>query len=211
MGKRLYTRAHEQSRLSSRGEMARYDEKFRPLVERYRDEALNWDTDQRDKANISRTTNTARIGLRALTKAAGANTSDIIRGSVTGANVMADAATRGRQVTGWQRLKKLGNVAASARQQQGVVDQGMMNYGNTQASLNRSSEAIKQQLSAMRSQLVGQAVGAAAGMYAGGWWGGSGSGATSTMVDGAGGGVGTGNVGAESYNNMINGTGTLYT
>lgn len=176
---RAYTAAHHQAYKQSKTEMARYDERFRPLVGRARDEALNWDTEQRQQFNIDRTTSDARLGLRRVRQAAGADASDIIRGGTLAGNVMADATTRGSQLTGWQKLKKLGNVAAHARQQQGVVDGQMMNFGNMESSLNQSKAAIDQYLSGMESQLVGQAVGMGAGMYAGGWWNSGGAGKTS--------------------------------
>lgn len=209
MGKRAYTRAHEISRQSSKQEMQRYDGQFRPLVGQARDQALNWDTDQRQQANVDRSTNSVRFGLRKLQRGAGANVKDIIQSGTTTGDVMANSAVQGNQVTGWQKLKKLGNVAAHARHQKGVVDSGMMSYGNMESSMNQTKAAIDEHLKSMRYQMVGQAAGTAAGMYAGGWWSGGGSGVGTGMVDGAGGGIGTGNVGASELSNRINGTGMM--
>lgn len=171
---RAYTAAHEASLKSGRQGLARYREKFEPMVAGYRDEALNWDTDQRREANVSRMTGSARLGVRRLRQAAGADVGDIIRSGVAEGSVMTGAAVAGDQITGQQKLNKLGTVAAFSRGQQGVVDQGMMNQGRIESQLNQQKAAIDEYLGNMEGQLAGQVVGLGAGMYAGGWWSGGG-------------------------------------
>lgn len=167
---RAYTAAHEAALKSGRQGLARYREKFQPLVAGYRDEALNWDTDQRREANVSRMTGSARLGVRRLRQAAGADVGDIIRSGVAEGSVMTGAAVAGDQITGQQKLNKLGTVAAFSRGQQGVVDQGMMNYGRIESQMNQQKAAIDEYLSNMEGQLAGQVIGTGVGMYAGGWW-----------------------------------------
>lgn len=211
----MYTDAHEQAFQSGNKEIQRYDEKFRPLVEGYRDSAINWDTKQRRQFNQDRANISSRQGLRNIMKSAGADASNIIKGGTMAGNVMAGATVQGDQVTGWQRLKKLTNMAQHARNQKGTVEQGMMNYGNMQSEMNRSQAAIKQYLDEARSSVAGSVLGTAAGYYgaSGGWWSGSkkvGGADVTTLTDGAGGGVSPGLKGTNSYQNMINGTDQMY-